>query len=79
MVLVCFVLDLCTLSPPLLKNLKQSLRTTSQISTAYRLLHAANRTLPSDKIGLCYLLNNRTSLSHELKIGYSTKRKFQSP
>ncbi|KAI5563125.1 hypothetical protein BDE02_15G096000 [Populus trichocarpa] len=75
MVLVCFVLDLCNLSPPLLENLKQSLL---HLANFYAVSSPSRRQSHSliDKIGLCYLLKHRTSLSHELKIGYSPRGNF---
>ncbi|CAK7336884.1 unnamed protein product [Dovyalis caffra] len=75
MVLLCFVLDLCNLSPPLLKNLKQSLL---HLANFYAVSSPSRCQLQSlvDKIGLCYLFKNRTSSSHELKVAYSPRGNF---
>ncbi|KAJ6410547.1 hypothetical protein OIU84_007319 [Salix udensis] len=75
MVLVCFVLDLCNLSPPLLKNLKQSLLHLANFYAVSSPSRCQSHSL-INKIGLCYLFKHRTSLSHELKIGYIPRGNF---
>ncbi|KAJ8772499.1 hypothetical protein K2173_027676 [Erythroxylum novogranatense] len=71
MVLICFVLDLCGLSPPLLRDLKQCLLQLANfhaISSPPR--NHPSKSLP-DRIGLCYCSKDRTSGSHELKVAYN--------
>ncbi|KAK0589549.1 hypothetical protein LWI29_015702 [Acer saccharum] len=66
MVALCFVLDLRSLSSPLLAELKQ-------LANFYAIslpLHQSNKNPLSDRIGLCYLFKNRISSSDELKIAY---------
>ncbi|KAK1569306.1 hypothetical protein Q3G72_035209 [Acer saccharum] len=66
MVALCFVLDLRSLSSPLLAELKQ-------LANFYAIslpLHKSNKNPLSDRIGLCYLFKNRISSSDELKIAY---------
>ncbi|CAA6659693.1 unnamed protein product [Spirodela intermedia] len=82
MTLLCFLLDLRTLNPSLLRDLKQSLL---QLANLYAVLSCRMRerepvgeehqTLP-DRIGLCYIHRNRTLLSDELKIAYSPRGNF---
>ncbi|KAL0464021.1 UNVERIFIED_CONTAM: hypothetical protein Slati_0289700 [Sesamum latifolium] len=83
MVLLCFVLDLRCLSPPVLRDLKQSL---SQLANYYavscRKINSSSDSTHStakpllDCIGLCYVLRNRTSCSDELKIAYTPHGNF---
>ncbi|KAK9117762.1 hypothetical protein Sjap_016709 [Stephania japonica] len=77
MVLVCFVLDLRTLSPPLLGELKQCLL---QLSNLYAIGSQSVKVKLRDRIGLCYIQNNNPhSHSHgddELKIAYSPRGHF---
>ncbi|KAF1867422.1 hypothetical protein Lal_00049851 [Lupinus albus] len=75
MVQVCFVLDLRSLAPPLLRNLKQSLL---QLANFYAITtsHSHNSTTLADKIGLCYIFKNRLSSSDELKIAYTPTGSF---
>ncbi|GAV92676.1 hypothetical protein CFOL_v3_36126 [Cephalotus follicularis] len=75
MVLVCFVLDLRSLSPSLLKNLQQSLL---QLANFYAISSPSRHQSDSlrDRIGLCYLFKNRISLLDELKIAYSPRGNF---
>ncbi|KVH98074.1 hypothetical protein Ccrd_023688 [Cynara cardunculus var. scolymus] len=76
MVMLCFVLDLRTLSPPLLRDLKQlanfyaisSPRGHKSISISKSLL---------DRIGLCYVFRNRISCSTEqMKVAYRPSGDF---
>uniref|UniRef100_A0A2N9FN43 Uncharacterized protein n=1 Tax=Fagus sylvatica TaxID=28930 RepID=A0A2N9FN43_FAGSY len=67
MVQVCFVLDLRSLSPQLLRDVKQSLL---QLANFYAISSSDSPTL-RDRIGLCYVLKNHISSSDELKIAYS--------
>ncbi|KAK8657856.1 hypothetical protein V6N13_036075 [Hibiscus sabdariffa] len=70
MVLVCFLLDLRSLSSPLLRDIKQSLLQMANfysISSNWRSKSDSLR----DRIGLCYVIKNRFSSSDELKVAYS--------
>ncbi|MED6168158.1 hypothetical protein PIB30_009375 [Stylosanthes scabra] len=78
MVQVCFVLDLRSLAPPLLRDLKQSLL---QLANFYAVstsssLPGRKSTAVTDKIGLCYLFKNRLSSSDDLKIAYTPTGNF---
>ncbi|KDP22508.1 hypothetical protein JCGZ_26339 [Jatropha curcas] len=77
MAVLCFVLDLCSLSPPLLRDLKQCFL---QLANLYAISSHSSFQPPSDslrdRIGLCYVSNNRISSSHELKIAYSPRGNF---
>ncbi|KAK7839982.1 hypothetical protein CFP56_017295 [Quercus suber] len=66
MVLVCFVIDLRSLPPQLLRDVKQSLL---EVANFYA-ISSESESL-RDKIGLCYVFRNRISSSDELKIAYS--------
>ncbi|KAF5731020.1 hypothetical protein HS088_TW19G00623 [Tripterygium wilfordii] len=69
MVLLCFVLDLCSLPPPLLGDVKQSLL---QLANYYAISSSSSRSSSlEDRIGLCYVFKCRISCSVELKIAYS--------
>ncbi|THG16616.1 hypothetical protein TEA_025968 [Camellia sinensis var. sinensis] len=77
MVMLCFVLDLRSLSPPLLGDLKQSLlqlanfyAVSAQIGERPRSDHL------SDRIGLCYVRKNRISCSNEVKVVYTPRGNF---
>ncbi|XP_057767735.1 uncharacterized protein LOC130988011 isoform X2 [Salvia miltiorrhiza] len=83
MVLLCFVLDLRSLSPPVLRDLKQSLL---QLANYYAVsspkvdycvdgTQSNSKPLP-DRIGLCYIVRNRITCSDELKIAYNPQGKF---
>ncbi|XVF08560.1 hypothetical protein REPUB_Repub07fG0013700 [Reevesia pubescens] len=75
MVLVCFLLDLRSLSPSLLRDLKQSLLQLANfytISSNWRSKSDFHR----DRIGLCYVIKNRISSSDELKVAYSPRGDF---
>lgn len=76
MVLLCFVLDLRSLSPPLLRDLKQALLQLANFYaiTSYRSDKQSD--CLKDRIGLCYLFYNRISSSDELKIAYSPRENF---
>ncbi|KAL5700512.1 hypothetical protein ACHQM5_025947 [Ranunculus cassubicifolius] len=71
MVLLCFVLDLRTLSPPLLKELKQCLL---QLANLYAITPGLQEL--RDRIGLCYIHKNKITCSDELKIVYSPRGNF---
>ncbi|KAJ9559690.1 hypothetical protein OSB04_004850 [Centaurea solstitialis] len=71
MVMLCFVLDLRTLSPSLLRDLKQSLLQLANfyaISSPRGHKSTSNSSSKSlvDKIGLCYVFRNRISCSTEV-------------
>ncbi|RVW28630.1 hypothetical protein CK203_113321 [Vitis vinifera] len=68
MAVLCFLLDLLRISPPLLRDLKQALL---QLANFYAISPWRH-----DRIGLCYLLYNRISSSNELKIAYSPRENF---
>ncbi|MCL7041613.1 hypothetical protein MKW94_007474 [Papaver nudicaule] len=77
MVLLCFMLDLRTISPPLLKELKKCLL---QLANQYAISTGGSGNKQSDiltdRIGLCYLQRSRISCSDELKIAYSPRGDF---
>ncbi|KAM7266172.1 hypothetical protein ACFE04_004069 [Oxalis oulophora] len=75
MVLVCFLLDLRYLSPPLLSNLKQCLL---QLSNFYAITSSSSSSAISlkDTIGLCYVFRDRISFIDELKVAYSPQQTF---
>ncbi|XP_057948272.1 uncharacterized protein LOC131143927 isoform X2 [Malania oleifera] len=77
MVMLCFVLDLPSLSPPLLRDLKQSLL---HLANFYAISSRRSERRQSqslaDGIGLCYVLFNRISGSDELKIAYTPRGNF---
>ncbi|PSR89390.1 Sperm protamine like [Actinidia chinensis var. chinensis] len=77
MVMLCFVLDLRSLSPPLLRDLKQSLL---QLANFYAVSapigqRSCSKFL-SDRIGLCYILKDRISCLDELKVAYTPRGNF---
>ncbi|XP_058731894.1 uncharacterized protein LOC131603557 [Vicia villosa] len=71
MVQLCFVLDLRSLAPPLLGDLKQSLL---QLANFYAISSSSSSARKSatlsDRIGLCYVVRNRLTSSDELMIAY---------
>ncbi|KAI3966139.1 hypothetical protein MKW92_023424 [Papaver armeniacum] len=77
MVLLCFMLDLRTISPPLLKELKQCLL---QLANQYAISTGGRGDKQSeilaDRIGLCYLQRSRISCFDELRIAYSPRGDF---
>ncbi|XP_033516028.1 uncharacterized protein [Nicotiana tomentosiformis] len=79
MVMLCFVLDLRSLSAPLLRDLKQSML---QLANFYSISSPSSSTDSSrskplpDRIGLCYVFKNRISRTDELKIAYSPRGNF---
>ncbi|XP_020548014.1 uncharacterized protein LOC105165470 isoform X2 [Sesamum indicum] len=83
MMLLWFVLDLRSLSPPVLRDLKQSLLQLAnyyavscrKINNSSDSVHSTSKPL-LDCIGLCYVLRNRTSCSDELKIAYAPHGNF---
>ncbi|GFZ17283.1 hypothetical protein Acr_26g0005530 [Actinidia rufa] len=77
MVMLCFVLDLRSLSPPLLRDLKQSLL---QLANFYAVSasigqRSCSKSL-SDRIGLCYILKDRISCLDELNVAYTPGGNF---
>ncbi|KAK3017844.1 hypothetical protein RJ639_004536 [Escallonia herrerae] len=79
MVMLCFVLDLRSLSSPLLRDLKQSLL---QLANFYAISspssgsgRAGSKPL-LDRIGVCYVVRGRISRSSELKVAYSPRGNF---
>ncbi|KAK2987709.1 hypothetical protein RJ640_030296 [Escallonia rubra] len=79
MVMMCFVLDLRSLSSPLLRDLKQSLL---QLANFYAISspssgsgRAGSKPL-LDRIGVCYVVTGRISRSSELKVAYSPRGNF---
>ncbi|XP_047156114.1 uncharacterized protein LOC124827159 [Vigna umbellata] len=78
MVRLCFVLDLRSLAPPLLRDIKQSLLQLANfyaISSSSKSQVRKSATL-GDKIGLCYVFKNRLSSSDELMIAYNPVGNF---
>ncbi|CAK9163206.1 unnamed protein product [Ilex paraguariensis] len=77
MVMLCFVLDLRSLSPPLLRDLKQSLL---QLANFYAISTPINDRTHSkplrDRIGLCYVFKSRISGADELKVAYNPRGNF---
>ncbi|XP_068466981.1 uncharacterized protein [Phaseolus vulgaris] len=78
MVQLCFVLDLRSLAPPLLRDIKQSLL---QLANFYAISsssksHERKSTTLGDKIGLCYVFKDRLSSSDELMIAYNPVGNF---
>ncbi|XP_014508360.1 uncharacterized protein LOC106767910 [Vigna radiata var. radiata] len=78
MVQLCFVLDLRSLAPPLLRDIKQSLL---QLANFYAISsssksHVRKSATLGDKIGLCYVFKNRLSSSNELMIAYNPVGNF---
>ncbi|KAI7740675.1 hypothetical protein M8C21_025558 [Ambrosia artemisiifolia] len=79
MVMLCFLLDLRTLSPPLLRDLKQSLL---QLANFYAISSPGGHKSVSkskslrDKIGICYVVRNRVSCSTEMKVAYRPSGNF---
>ncbi|ONK58669.1 uncharacterized protein A4U43_C09F15450 [Asparagus officinalis] len=78
MTLLCFLLDLRTIPPPLLSDLKQSLL---QLANLYAVTRGKDRCeddipMLRDLIGLCYIENSPSSSSPELKIVYRPGKCF---
>ncbi|CAM8883532.1 unnamed protein product [Rhodiola kirilowii] len=76
MTLLCFVLDLRSLSPTLVRDLKQALL---QLANFYAVTSSHNENRKeslSDRIGLCYFVFNRISSSVESKVAYSPRGSF---
>ncbi|KAJ0759997.1 hypothetical protein HanOQP8_Chr04g0132851 [Helianthus annuus] len=79
MVMLCFLLDLRTLSPPLLRDLKQSLL---QLANFYAISCSGGHKSISklkplrDRIGICYVIRNRVSCSLEMKVAYRPSGNF---
>ncbi|KAI3737483.1 hypothetical protein L2E82_27487 [Cichorium intybus] len=79
MVMLCFLLDLRTLSPPLLRDIKQSLL---QLANFYAISSPRGHKSISksksllDRIGLCYVFKNRVSCSTEMKVAYRPSGNF---
>ncbi|XP_074562948.1 uncharacterized protein LOC141819596 [Curcuma longa] len=82
MVLLCFLLDLRTISPPLLHQLKQGLLQLANlyISSPVRSGRKQRKEIPflRDNIALCYLQPSKTSspTSTELKVAYRPGERF---
>ncbi|CAN1242002.1 hypothetical protein LINPERPRIM_LOCUS5193 [Linum perenne] len=75
MVLLCFVLNLYSLSPSSQADLKQGLL---QLANYYA-ISSSQRGKPhclGDRIGLCYVIDDRSSSSVELKVAYSPRGEF---
>ncbi|KAL6539085.1 hypothetical protein OROGR_011734 [Orobanche gracilis] len=83
MALLCFLLDLRSLSPPILRDLKQSLLQLANYHAVSSLMlnssvcgtQSSSKPL-LDRIGLCYVLRNQISCSDELKIAYNPHGNF---
>ncbi|KAK6153811.1 hypothetical protein DH2020_013450 [Rehmannia glutinosa] len=79
MVLLCFVLDLRSLSPPILRDLKQLANyyavSSPKTNNSFDGNQSSSKPLP-DRIGLCYVSRNRISCSDELKIAYNPHGNF---
>ncbi|XP_022735961.1 uncharacterized protein LOC111289299 isoform X2 [Durio zibethinus] len=75
MVLLCFLLDLRSLSPPLLRDLKQSMLQLANFYTVSSNWRSKSGPL-RDRIGLCYVIKNRISSSDELKVAYGPRGDF---
>ncbi|KAL4559837.1 hypothetical protein LXL04_031983 [Taraxacum kok-saghyz] len=79
MVMLCFLLDLRTLSPPLLRDLKQSLL---QLANFYAIsIPRGHKSISKsksllDRIGICYVVKSRVSCSTEMKVGYRPSGNF---
>ncbi|KAL6563137.1 hypothetical protein OROHE_005724 [Orobanche hederae] len=83
MVLLCFLLDLRSLPPLILRDLKQSLLqlanyyAVSSLMLNSRVCGTQSSSKPLlDRIGLCYVLRNQISCSDELKIAYNPHGNF---
>ncbi|XP_042461786.1 uncharacterized protein LOC122045574 isoform X1 [Zingiber officinale] len=82
MVLLCFLLDLRTISPPLLRQLKQGLLQLANlyISSPVRSGRKSKKEIPflRDNIALCYLQPSKPSspTSTELKVAYRPGERF---
>ncbi|PIA40662.1 hypothetical protein AQUCO_02400017v1 [Aquilegia coerulea] len=76
MVLLCFILDLRTLSPPLLKELKQCLLHLANLYAISPGRHEKQWEILRDRIGLCFIHKNKASSSDELKIAYTPRETF---
>ncbi|KAL2478977.1 hypothetical protein Fot_47991 [Forsythia ovata] len=77
MAMLCFVLDLRSLSSPILRDLKQ-LANYYSIS-APKINDNCNRIRSKslrDRIGLCYVFKNRLTCSDELKVAYNPSVNF---
>ncbi|XP_039001373.1 uncharacterized protein LOC120127586 [Hibiscus syriacus] len=75
MVLVCFLVDLRSLSPSLLRDIKQSLLQMANFYTISSSWRSKSDSL-RDRVGLCYVIKNRVSSSDELKVAYSPRGDF---
>lgn len=75
MVLICFVLDLSSFQPSLLRELKQCLL---QLANFYAIRKADERaeTRSYNPIGLCCIQKNNLSGSNELRVAYHPKGTF---
>ncbi|KAG6424421.1 hypothetical protein SASPL_114839 [Salvia splendens] len=79
MALLCFVLDLRSLSPPVLRDLKQLANfyaiSSPKVDCHVDGIQSNSKPLP-DRIGLCYIARNIISCCDELKIAYNPQEKF---
>ncbi|GLT39900.1 hypothetical protein SLA2020_140660 [Shorea laevis] len=75
MVLLCFLLDLRSLSPSLLRDLKQSLLQLSNFYAVSSPWRSQSESLRG-RFGLCYLFKNTVSSSDELKVAHSPRGNF---
>ncbi|KAG9447350.1 hypothetical protein H6P81_013478 [Aristolochia fimbriata] len=76
MTLLCFLLDLPSIPPPLLRDLKQCLM---QLANLYAISYGGDErksTPLQDRIGLCYFQKNKNSSSDELKLAYIPRGNF---
>ncbi|XP_043705987.1 uncharacterized protein LOC122655745 isoform X2 [Telopea speciosissima] len=76
MVLLCFLLDLRSLSPSLLRDLKQCLLQLANLYAVSSARGERHSEFLRDRIGLCYVRKCRMSSSDELKIAYAPRRNF---
>ncbi|KAI8544131.1 hypothetical protein RHMOL_Rhmol08G0271800 [Rhododendron molle] len=77
MVMLCFVLDLRSLPPSLLRDLKQSLLQLANFYAVWAPIGERPKFKSlSDRIGLCYLYKNRITCLDELKVAYTPRGNF---
>ncbi|XP_042496325.1 uncharacterized protein LOC122075390 isoform X2 [Macadamia integrifolia] len=76
MVLLCFLLDLRSLSPSLLRDLKQCLLQLANLYAVSSVRGERHSESLRDRIGLCYVRKCRMSSSDELKVAYAPRGNF---
>ncbi|XP_068667051.1 uncharacterized protein [Aristolochia californica] len=76
MTLLCFLLDLRSLPPPLLRDLKQCLLQLANLYAISRGGADRKATVLKDRIGLCYFQRSRNSSSDELNLAYIPRGNF---